>query len=61
MGILGRLSEAEAGMMVIRNDSKSVHWHQLCDEKENKEKPHCLASDRGIPQSSFVACEAPRV
>ena len=45
-------------MGVIRNESNSVRW-QLCDEKESKEKPHCVASGRGVPRSNFVAREVP--
>lgn len=59
MGILGRPSEAEAGMKAARDDPSAGH-QQLGDEEQSKKKPHCTASCGGIQESSVVAHKGPR-
>lgn len=60
MGILGPPTKEETGMEGVRNDSNSGHQHLGGDEKEKKEKPHCITSCWGLWFSKFVARKAPR-
>lgn len=64
MGILGPPSKAETVMEGERSGSKSGHQQLVAgrgsDGKENKGKPRCITSCRGVQPSRFVARKPPR-